>query len=56
MVILTLNCGSSSAKYQLYDWKNKEILATGMLERLGTTQSCIKHYAKNKGRMKKNYS
>ena len=28
MVILTLNCGSSSAKYQVYDWDNKDVLAT----------------------------
>ena len=24
MVILTLNCGSSSAKYQVYDWEQKD--------------------------------
>ncbi|NBK25652.1 MAG: hypothetical protein EOM68_26995, partial [Spirochaetia bacterium] len=35
MVILTLNCGSSSAKYQVYDWKNKDILAVGVVERIG---------------------
>ena len=33
MVILTLNCGSSSAKYQVYDWDNKDVLATGVVER-----------------------
>ena len=32
MVILTLNCGSSSAKYQVYDWKNKDVLANGVVE------------------------
>ena len=35
MVILTLNCGSSSAKYQVYDWDNKEVLANGVVERIG---------------------
>ena len=36
MVILTLNCGSSSAKYQVYDWDNKEVMANGVVERIGT--------------------
>ena len=35
MVILTLNCGSSSAKYQVYDWDNKDVLAVGIVERIG---------------------
>ena len=35
MVILTLNCGSSSAKYQVYDWDQKEVLANGVVERIG---------------------
>jgi acetate kinase len=39
MVILTLNCGSSSVKYQVYDWKNKAVMATGLVERVGTEES-----------------
>ncbi|MCR4790751.1 MAG: acetate kinase [Treponemataceae bacterium] len=46
MVILTLNCGSSSAKYQVYDWDEKEVLASGVVERIGDTGSCITHKAK----------
>lgn len=46
MVILTLNCGSSSAKYQVYDWDNKEVLANGVVERVGEKGSCITHKAK----------
>ena len=46
MVILTLNCGSSSAKYQVYDWDNKEVLANGVVERIGIEGSCITHKAK----------
>ena len=34
MDILALNCGSSSVKYQLYDWKKKEVIAKGMVERV----------------------
>ncbi|MDY6030800.1 MAG: acetate kinase [Treponemataceae bacterium] len=46
MVILTLNCGSSSAKYQVYDWDNKEVLASGIVERIADNGSCITHKAK----------
>lgn len=46
MVILTLNCGSSSAKYQVYDWDNKAVLASGVVERIGEAGSCITHKAK----------
>ncbi len=48
MIILTLNCGSSSAKYQVYDWDNKEVLANGVVERIGIDGSCITHKAKGK--------
>ena len=34
MDILALNCGSSSVKYQLFDWKRKEVIAKGMVERV----------------------
>ncbi|RKX77262.1 MAG: propionate kinase [Spirochaetes bacterium] len=46
MVIMTLNCGSSSVKYQLYDWKEREILAKGIVERVTTEGSFIRHFAK----------
>ena len=42
MVILTLNCGSSSAKYQVYDWDNKEVMANGVVERIGHYLLCLK--------------
>ena len=48
MVIMTLNCGSSSVKYQLYDWEKKSALATGIVERVTQTGSFIKHNAKGK--------
>ena len=43
MVILTLNCGSSSAKYQVYDWDNKDVLSVGVVERIGLEYSTIEH-------------
>ncbi|MDR0589976.1 MAG: acetate kinase [Spirochaetaceae bacterium] len=48
MVILTLNCGSSSAKYQVYDWDSKDILAVGIVERVTLGDSFISHKAKGK--------
>jgi len=48
MVILTLNCGSSSVKYQVYDWDRKDILATGIVERVTLGGSTITHKARGK--------
>jgi acetate kinase len=48
MVILTLNCGSSSAKYQVYDWNKKEVLGVGLIERIGQDVSNIEHKSKGK--------
>ncbi len=48
MVILTLNCGSSSAKYQVYDWDAKDILAVGIVERVTLPGSVITHKPKGK--------
>ncbi|MDA3809692.1 MAG: acetate kinase [Spirochaetaceae bacterium] len=43
MIILTLNCGSSSAKYQVYDWEKKEVLGNGIVERIGEVYSTIEN-------------
>lgn len=48
MVILTLNCGSSSAKYQVYDWDNKDVLSVGVVERIGESVSSIEQKTKGK--------
>ena len=48
MVILTLNCGSSSAKYQVYDWDNKDVLCVGVVERIGEEISTIEHKTRGK--------
>jgi acetate kinase len=52
MDVLTLNCGSSSVKYQLYRWESKTVLASGVVERVGVGNSFIKHYSKGKGTAK----
>lgn len=43
MDILALNCGSSSVKYQLFDWSRKEVIAKGMVERVIVGDSFIIH-------------
>ena len=43
MDILALNCGSSSVKYQLFDWARKEVIAKGMVERVTIGDSFIIH-------------
>ncbi|HPN04083.1 MAG TPA: acetate/propionate family kinase, partial [Rectinema sp.] len=48
MVILTLNCGSSSVKYQVYDWEKKDVLANGIVERVTIGGSFITHKVRNR--------
>ncbi len=49
MKILVLNCGSSSIKYQMVDMANNaELLAKGLLERVGLKDSEFKHQPKGK--------
>jgi acetate kinase len=48
MVILTLNCGSSSAKYQVYDWEARDILAVGVVEKVTLGGSFISHKVKGR--------
>ncbi|MDX9801800.1 MAG: acetate kinase [Spirochaetia bacterium] len=56
MVILTLNCGSSSLKYQIYDFDKQEVLANGIVERIGIDGSFIKHNASGKEEYKIEHS
>jgi acetate kinase len=43
MNILVINCGSSSLKYQLINMDNEEVLAKGLVERIGIEGSQVKH-------------
>ncbi len=56
MIVLVLNCGSSSLKYQLLDMKSDEVydlLAKGLVERIGMEVGCIKHQATGKEKLVK---
>ena len=55
MDILALNCGSSSVKYQLYDWENKKVIAKGVVERIGIGDSFIVHEADGKDTHREEY-
>ncbi|GAB6058720.1 acetate kinase [Desulfonatronum parangueonense] len=43
MIILVLNSGSSSVKYQLLDMKTQTVLATGLVERIGEPSGLVRH-------------
>jgi acetate kinase len=49
MIVLVLNCGSSSIKYQLFQMSNCcDLLAKGLLERIGLNESILTHKATGK--------
>lgn len=43
MKVLVINCGSSSLKYQVIDMENENVLAKGLVERIGIPGSVLKH-------------
>ena len=54
MIILVVNCGSSSLKYQLLDMKGDDVydlLAKGLVERIGMEMGCLKHQAAGKEKL-----
>ncbi|MBE6238442.1 MAG: acetate kinase [Bacteroidales bacterium] len=56
MIILVLNCGSSSLKYQLLDMKDDEVydlLAKGLVERIGMEAGCLTHQTIGKDKVVK---
>ena len=56
MIILVINCGSSSIKYQLLDMKNDEVydlMAKGLVEKIGLPDGCLTHKPTGKGRVEK---
>lgn len=56
MIILVINCGSSSIKYQLMDMKNDNeynLMAKGIIERIGMAESTFKHTPSGKDKIVK---
>ncbi|MEO0294118.1 MAG: acetate kinase [candidate division WOR-3 bacterium] len=48
MIILTINCGSSSVKYMVYNWDTQKELAKGIVERVTLKGSFIRHKAEGR--------
>lgn len=44
-MILTINCGSSTIKYQLYTSDVQQVMAKGIVSRIGEDGSCVEHQA-----------
>ena len=52
MNIIVLNCGSSSIKYQLFNMPSKEVIAKGIVEKIGLKGSFIKYRKTNADEVK----
>lgn len=52
MIVLTINCGSSSLKYLLYDWDERSSIARGTVERVTIGGSFIRYKRKNEDEIK----
>lgn len=52
MKVLVINCGSSSLKYQLVDMNDENVLAKGLVERIGIEGSILKHEIPGKDKVK----
>lgn len=55
MDILAINCGSSSVKYQLFDWEKKQVIAKGLVERVTIGGSFIVHEVPGREKYKKEF-
>lgn len=47
MKVIVLNCGSSSIKYQLFDMPSAEVIAKGLVDKIGLKGASVKHTMSN---------
>ncbi len=52
MKVLVLNCGSSSIKYQMIETESRDVLAKGMVERIGMSSAVLTHTPKGKEKIR----
>jgi len=52
MKILVLNCGSSSVKYQLINVEQEELIAKGLVEKIGTGSAVLSYKPQNKNQLR----
>ncbi|NLF31781.1 MAG: acetate kinase [Planctomycetes bacterium] len=50
MKIFVVNCGSSSIKYKVYDMTDESVLASGLVERVGSDEAVLTHEPAGGGR------
>jgi len=43
MKILVLNCGSSSVKFQFLEMEGEQVLARGLVEKIGSTGALLRY-------------
>lgn len=48
MIVLVINCGSSSVKYQLIETDTSKMLCKGIVERIGAVTAIVRHEADGK--------
>ena len=49
MIVLVVNAGSSSLKYQLVDTMSEVVWASGLVERIGEEESTVTHRTRIRG-------
>lgn len=52
MLVLVINCGSSSVKYQLIETEKEDLVCVGSVERIGAVTSIVKHHIVDKKPLK----
>lgn len=52
MLVLVINCGSSSVKYDLIEASDETEICNGVIERIGAVTSIVKHHPKEGKRVK----
>ncbi|MFC1725000.1 acetate/propionate family kinase [candidate division KSB1 bacterium] len=52
MKILVLNCGSSSVKFQLIDSKDDNVIAKGIVEKIGTSSAVLRYRSFDKNEIR----
>lgn len=53
MKILVLNCGSSSVKFQIFNYKSEESLAVGLIECIGLPKAVLRYHPKGGDKIRK---
>ena len=53
MKVLVLNCGSSSIKFQLFQMEKEEVIARGLVEKIGSSEAIVNYTPQGKDKIVK---